>query len=192
MTLNPEKSLAEQLIPRAFSIPNSPIWQDSSTTLECRELEAAVGGAQALADITGSRGYERFTGAQIKRVCALRPWVLALLIIDVAHQIRRTRPASYEKTADISLVSSFIASLFLGRIAPIDVSDASGMNLMDVLSRKWVDSILEVSGGKELRGKLKGDPVEGGIALGVVHPYWTRRWGFPPGTFVLTSCLLPA
>ena len=36
--------------------------------LECRELEDAVGGAQALSDLTGSRAYERFTGVQIARV----------------------------------------------------------------------------------------------------------------------------
>ncbi|KAF9643706.1 D-xylulose kinase [Thelephora ganbajun] len=160
-TLNPEKSLLDQLVPGAFSVPNSPIWQDSSTTRECEELEVAVGGPQALADITGSRSYERFTGPQIKK-------------------IRRAHPIQYENTARISLVSSFVASLFLGRIAPIDVSDASGMNLMNVHLHKWVDSILEVAGGKELRGKLKEEPVEGGIALGEVHPYWTRRWGFPP------------
>jgi xylulokinase len=66
-------------------------------------------------------------------------------------------------------------------MAPIDVADASGMNLMDVLSRKWVDSILDITGGEELRGKLKWEPVEGGTALGAIHPYWTRRWGFPQG-----------
>jgi len=110
--------------------------------------------------------------------------VLALLVIGIAYQIRRTRPTLYENTAGISLVSSFVASLFLGKIAPIDVSDASGMNLMDVFSRKWVDTILETVGGKELRRKLKEEPVEGGEALGRVHPYWTQRWGFAPGTSI--------
>jgi xylulokinase len=37
---------------------------DSSTTDECRALEEAVGGPLALAEITGSRAYERFTGNQ--------------------------------------------------------------------------------------------------------------------------------
>ena len=100
------------------------------------------------------------------------------------RKIRSTHPALYENTGGISLVSSFVASLFLGRIAPIDVSDASGMNLMDVLSRKWVDSILDTVGGKELRGKLKGEPVEGGVTLGTIHPYWTQRWGFSPGVCI--------
>lgn len=68
-SLDATRPLAAQLAPAAFSIQRAPIWQDSSTTRECRELEAAVGGAQALADLTGSRAYERFTGTQIAKVC---------------------------------------------------------------------------------------------------------------------------
>lgn len=67
-TLSPANGLAEQLSPSAFTFQRSPIWQDSSTTRDCRELEEHVGGPQVLADITGSRAYERFTGNQIRRV----------------------------------------------------------------------------------------------------------------------------
>lgn len=41
-----------------FSISDCPIWMDSSTTAQCHQLEAAVGGAQALSCLTGSRAYE--------------------------------------------------------------------------------------------------------------------------------------
>jgi len=44
----------------------------------------------------------------------------------------------------ISLVSSFGASLMLGAYAPIDESDGSGMNLMDLRSRKWSPTCLQV------------------------------------------------
>ncbi|PKU34978.1 xylulose hypothetical protein [Limosa lapponica baueri] len=36
----------------------NPIWMDSSTASQCSALEKAVGGAQCLASITGSRAYE--------------------------------------------------------------------------------------------------------------------------------------
>ncbi|CDO73344.1 hypothetical protein BN946_scf185008.g107 [Trametes cinnabarina] len=160
-SLDPERPLAEQLAPVAFSIQRAPIWQDSSTTRECRELEDAIGGAQALADLTGSRAYERFTANQIAK-------------------IRRTAPSAYRATARISLVSSFMPSLFLGSIAPIEVSDASGMNLMNVLTCKWDDRLLEAAGGPELREKIGPEPAPGGTFLGQVHPYWVQRWGFNP------------
>ena len=41
-----------------FSISDSPIWMDSSTTQQCRQLEQNMGGAQIVADKTGSRAYE--------------------------------------------------------------------------------------------------------------------------------------
>ncbi|TCD69513.1 hypothetical protein EIP91_007443 [Steccherinum ochraceum] len=163
-TLNPEKGL-EQLSPGAFTLPNAPIWQDSSTTRECRELEEAVGGPQALADLTGSRAYERFTGTQIRK-------------------IKRVNPEAYNATSHISLVSSFLPSLFLGSIAPIEISDASGMNLMNVLTYKWDEKLLDVAGGPELRSKLGPEPVPGGVVLGKVSQWWVKRWGFSPDCIV--------
>ncbi|KAH9940817.1 D-xylulose kinase [Epithele typhae] len=160
-SLDASRALAEQLAPDAFSLPRAPIWQDSSTTHECRELEEAIGGPQVLADLTGSRAYERFTGNQISR-------------------IRKAYPDAYWATARVSLVSSFMPSLFLGEIAPVDVSDASGMNLMNVLTCKWDDRLLEACGGPELRSKIGPEPAPGGEFLGKIHPYWVQRWGFSP------------
>ena len=52
----------------AFRIPNSPIWMDSSTGEQCAALEKAMGGASKVAQISGSRAYERFTGNQIAKL----------------------------------------------------------------------------------------------------------------------------
>lgn len=100
---------------------------------------------------------------------------------DFEWKIRRLKPEIYEATAHISLVSSFIASVFLGRIAPIDISDASGMNLMDVLSCKWNERLLEICGGPTLRAKLGEEPVIGGTSLGPISSWWVKKWGFNPG-----------
>ncbi|KAI0031449.1 actin-like ATPase domain-containing protein [Vararia minispora EC-137] len=173
-SLDAGETLLAQLAPAAFSSPNAPIWQDSSTTRECQELEEAVGGAQALADLTGSRAYERFTGTQIKRARLLPPEFI----------IRHLRPEVYDATSRISLVSSFIPSLFLGSIAPIEISDASGMNLMNVLTCKWDDNLLDTCGGPELRSKLGPEPVPGGTVLGTVSSWWTEKWAFSPDCMV--------
>jgi len=42
-------------------------------------------------------------------------------------------------------VSNFLASLFLGDYAPIDWSDGSGMNLLNIHTKDWEDLLLEVS-----------------------------------------------
>ncbi|KAF7374910.1 hypothetical protein MSAN_00377100 [Mycena sanguinolenta] len=157
--LDPTLTLKEQLAPKAFSIQRAPIWQDSSTSQDCKALEEAIGGPQVLADLSGSRAYERFTGTQISK-------------------IRRLEPEAYAWTSRVSLVSSFIPSLFVGHIAPIEVSDASGMNLMNVLTCKWDDRLLDACGGPELRSKLGPEPVPGGTSLGKISEWWSRRWGF--------------
>lgn len=156
--LDKSKGLVDQL-EGGFSLESAPLWMDSSTTKECRQLEEAVGGAQNLADRTGSRAYERFTASQIKR----------LYDYD--------RP-TYDATTRISLISSFVASLFLGKIAPIEIADASGMNLMDITSGKWDRELLEVCGGEALRAKIGEEPVGGGTNLGKVAQWWVERYGF--------------
>ncbi|KDQ18995.1 hypothetical protein BOTBODRAFT_103051 [Botryobasidium botryosum FD-172 SS1] len=157
-SLDPAEPLLHQLTP-ALSLENAPIWQDSSTTAECRALEEAVGGAQRLSDITGSRAYERFTASQISK-------------------IYRKKTEVWADTRYVSLVSSFLASLFLGHIAPIEVSDASGMNLMSIKTCEWDDELLKVSGGEELKAKLDGQPVPGGTNLGKIGSWWVERFGF--------------
>jgi len=55
--LSAEKTLKEQIFPKAFSHPYSPNWQDHSTTAECVFIEEQIGGAEALAQITGSKAH---------------------------------------------------------------------------------------------------------------------------------------
>uniref|UniRef100_A0AAY4AA46 Xylulose kinase n=1 Tax=Denticeps clupeoides TaxID=299321 RepID=A0AAY4AA46_9TELE len=110
------------------------LWMDSSTSEQCSSLESAVGGAQNLTNITGSRAYERFTGNQIAK-------------------IQQSNPEKYSETERISLVSSFGASLFRGDYAAVDYSDGSGMNLMDIFSKKWAQPCLEAT-APHLEAKL--------------------------------------
>jgi len=74
--------------------------------------------------------------------------------------------------------------LFLCKMAPIENSDASGMNLMDIVSLKWDDRLLEACGGKTLREKLGDEPVLPGTNLGTVGDWWAHRYGFSPDCIV--------
>lgn len=103
-TLDPEQNLHTQLL-QSFSVADSPVWMDSSTQVQCKQRETAAGGASALAKLTGSKAYTRFTGNQI-----------AKLALESRERIKHTER--------ISLVSSFIASLMTGKYAGIDTSDA--------------------------------------------------------------------
>ncbi|NWX83908.1 XYLB kinase, partial [Nothoprocta pentlandii] len=148
-----------QTLKDCFSISNSPIWMDSSTASQCSSLEKAVGGAQHLANITGSRAYERFTGNQIAKIYSQNPEV-------------------YMQTERISLVSSFAASLFLGAYAAIDYSDGSGMNLLKIREKEWSKSCLDAC-APGLAEKL-GYPVPSHSVLGPISPYYVKRYGFSP------------
>jgi len=158
--LDADQSLCEQLAD-IFTITESPIWMDSSTGRQCAAREAALGGAQATAELTGSRAYERFTGNQIAK-------------------IYEQMPEQYAATERICLVSSFLPSLLKGGYAPIDASDGSGMNLMNIRTRTWAPEALACT-APDLEQKL-GPIVASHSAIGVIHPYFVSRYGFSPRT----------
>ncbi|KAK3368227.1 hypothetical protein B0H63DRAFT_488063 [Podospora didyma] len=164
-SMEPEKPIYLQLL-AAFSHHVAPNWQDHSTQAECEELDAKFETAEKLAQITGSSAHHRFTGSQIMR-------------------LKRKIPFMYEYTSRISLVSSFLASVFIGTVAPMDISDVCGMNLWDIPGNCWSEPLLElVSGGKEevegLRIRLGDVRQDGGGSLGPISSYFVKRYGFSP------------
>lgn len=144
----------------------SPIWMDSSTSAECAEITAAMGGSAALAQATGSAAFERFTGPQIRKFF-------------------KTEPAAYAQTAHIALVSSFIPSILAGRIAPIDPGDGAGMNLMDIASKRWHAGALAAT-APGLAAKLP--PVaDSWSVVGPVSTYFVSRHGLSPKALILAG-----
>uniref|UniRef100_A0A8C2PS19 Xylulose kinase n=1 Tax=Cyprinus carpio TaxID=7962 RepID=A0A8C2PS19_CYPCA len=164
--LDPQKHLHLQL-QECFALQDCPVWMDSSTSDQCQFLEAAVGGAQRLADITGSRAYE-------VRLTPKTPEISQYL-----HS-SKFRASVYCR---ISLISSFASSLFLGDYAPIDFSDGSGMNLMDIFERRWSQVCLDAA-APQLAERL-GDLTPSAAVLGCVSLYYTERFGFAPSCKVV-------
>lgn len=109
---------------------------------------------------------QRFTGPQIMRM-------------------RRVHPQMYARTSHISLVSSWLASIFLGHLAPLDISDVCGMNLWDMSRQSYSQELLELVGGDKrgatnLRRKLGEPCLNGAAILGSISPYFVDRHGFHP------------
>jgi xylulokinase len=156
--LNPNMSLTENL-KGVFSRQTSPIWMDSSTNIECSEIEKACGGATALAELTGSVAFERFSGPQIRRFF-------------------KTEPENYKTTETIMLVSSFLASIISGQLTSIDYGDASGMNLMEIGKRCW--STVAVDATADSLGSKLLPPVSSGTVTGKVSNYFTEKYGLNP------------
>jgi len=146
-----------------FSRRTSPIWMDASTTTECREIEAAAGGAAMLAQHTGSRAFERFTAAQIRKF-----W--------------KEDPAAYERTSRIHLVSSYLASLLIGRHAPLDPGDASGMNLMDLTASDWWQPAVDAC-APDLTRRLPRIVASHSV-IGALSRFWQDRFGYPPAAVI--------
>ena len=163
--LDASRPLAAQIAPM-LARAVAPIWLDTSTTVQCREIEDAVGGAAFLAQRTGSRAFERFTGPQIRKFAT-------------------QDPAGYASTEKIHLVSSYMASLLAGRHAPLDPGDASGTNLMDLKESRWWPVAVEAT-ARGLADKLPPIAPSSTVA-GTLSPYWRSRHGLPAAKIVAWS-----
>lgn len=162
-TLDPEASLASQIGP-SLARQTSPIWMDTSTSTECREIAAKVGGNAVVCANSGSVAIERFTGPQIRRFA-------------------KNDSAAYEETARIHLVSSFIASVLAGNDSPIDQGDGAGMNLLNLETGDWDERLLDAT-APDLREKLPA-VVPSRTLVGPIAPYFVKRFGFSPGVPVV-------
>ena len=163
-SLDPKKSLVESLH-AVFARKTSPIWMDSSTSAECAEIRKKLGGIKYTASRTGSDAFERFTGPQIRKFF-------------------KTEPDAYAKTTSIALVSSFLASLLAGKIAPIDYGDGAGMNLMDIRNKVWDMEALKAT-APSLKKKLPPLAASGQV-IGPVSAYFVNKYGLNPEALATT------
>ena len=78
--------------------------------------------------------------------------------------------------------------MFLGKIAPIDISDVCGMNLWDINAGEWSERLLSLAAGsletRDLIKKLGEVPKDGGAHLGQISSYFVKRYNFD------SSCII--
>lgn len=140
---------------------HSIIWCDQRTARECEEITAKV-GYDSLVEITANPALTGFTASKIL-------WVM------------NNEPQLYEKCAHILLPKDYIRFKLTGEFAT-EVSDASGMQLLDVPNRQWSDYVLQKLGiDKAMLGKVYESPeVTGGISN-----YAAGLTGLKAGTLVV-------
>lgn len=159
-SLNTSAALSVQLAP-CLSRPTSPIWLDTSTATQCREIADAMGGDWVVCEKSGSVPTERFAGPQIRR-------------------FSKTNTAAYQSTTRIHLISSFLCSVLSGSDAPIDIGDGAGMNLLNIKLRQWDEKLVEAT-APDLHPKLP-EVVTGERITGYISDYFVKNYGLRPGT----------
>lgn len=116
----------------------SIIWCDQRTAAECDEITEKV-GAQRLIEITANPALTGFTASKIL-------WV------------RNNEPENYAKCRYILLPKDYVRFMLTGEIAT-EVSDASGMQLLDIPNRCWSDEVLsKLDIDKSMLGKVYESP----------------------------------
>lgn len=101
------------------------IWCDQRTSAECDEITRVI-GRDRLVEITANPALTGFTASKIM-------WV------------KKHEPENYKKCRHILLPKDYIRYRLTGEFAT-DVSDASGMQLLDVKNRVWSKEISEKLG----------------------------------------------
>jgi xylulokinase len=126
------------------------MWNDQRTAAECAEITSTIGRDKVLA-ITGNPVLPGFTAPKVV-------WV------------RKNEPEVYARCAKILLPKDYIRYRLSGTFAT-EVSDASGMSLLDVPGRKWSKEMLagcgipeswmaDVTESTELSTKLSAEAVK--------------------------------
>lgn len=139
----------------------SIIWCDQRTAKECKEITEKV-GAERLVEITANPALTGFTASKIL-------WV------------RNNEPENYAKCRHILLPKDYVRFMLTGVYAT-EVSDASGMQLLDVPNRCWSDEVLEkLDIDKSLLAKVYESPE----VTGTITEKAAQLTGLKAGTIVV-------
>lgn len=139
----------------------SIIWCDQRTGKEVEDMNRIL-TPQKIIDITANPALTGFTAAKIL-------WV------------KKNEPDIYKRCAHILLPKDYIRYMLTGEFAT-EVSDASGMQLMNVANRDWSDEVLDAFGiDRGLLGKMYESP----DVTGEVHSKAALATGLAVGTIVV-------
>ena len=139
----------------------SIIWCDQRTTQECEQITQLV-GKERLIELTANPALTGFTASKIL-------WV------------RNHEPEIYRQVRKILLPKDYIRYQLTGTFAT-EVSDASGMQLLDIRERCWSDEVLEKL---QIDKGLLADVFESQVVSARVSPEVAQQTGLMNGTPVV-------
>ena len=130
------------------------LWNDGRTFEECDYLNNEI-GKEKLSELTANISFTGFTAPKIL-------WV------------KNKEPENFARIKKIMLPKDYIAYRLTGSFCT-DLSDASGMLLLDVKNRKWSDEMCEICGiTKDMLPKL----YESYECVGTIKPEIASELGF--------------
>ncbi len=136
------------------------LWNDNRTTKETNYLNQVI-GTDKLSEYTGNIAFTGFTAPKIL-------WV------------KENEPENFKKIAKIMLPKDYLAYCLTGTFAT-DVSDASGMLLLDVKNRSWSKEMCELCGITEAQLPKLYESFE---AIGTVKPAIAAELGISENCIV--------
>ncbi len=139
----------------------SIIWADQRTGAQCEEITRRV-GAKRMIEITANPALTGFTASKIL-------WV------------RENEPETYAKCRHILLPKDYLRYRLTGEFAT-EVSDANGMQLLDVPARKWSDEVL---GALEIDRSLLAQVYESPEVTGRISAEAAKVTGLSTATLVV-------
>ncbi len=139
----------------------SIIWCDQRTAKECDEIHAKV-GKERLISITANPALTGFTLSKLL-------WV------------RNNEPENYKKCAHILLPKDYVRYMLTGDFAT-EVSDASGMQMLDVPKRCWSSELLKTL---DIDESLLAKVYESPEVTGHISDAAARLTGLSPATLVV-------
>ncbi len=143
------------------ALARSIIWCDQRTAAECAEITERV-GARRLVEITANPALTGFTASKIL-------WV------------RKNMPEIYKACRHILLPKDYLRYRLTGAFAT-EVSDASGMQLLDVPGRRWSEEVLRAL---DIDAGLLGRVYESPEITGFITPEAASATGLRAGTPVV-------
>jgi xylulokinase len=138
------------------------LWCDTSTTAQCAELTASLGGEAAVITLTGNAMLPGYTAPKIL-------WV------------RQNEPQNWEKSVSVLLPHDYINWWLTGEKS-MEFGDASGTALLDVRSRTWSQPVINAV-APNLAAKLP--PLRpSSEPAGTLRPELVAQWDLPSGVTV--------